>query len=78
MNEKKTTILRGTLLHPLVVGGCALIHSQGQYIRTSRIVAIESNTADEVRFETLNTNYRVKPNLFPTMTAMPVPMSMAA
>ncbi len=78
MNEKKTTILRGTLLQPLAVGGCALIHSQGQYIRTSRIVAIQSMAADEVCFETMNTNYRLKPNLFPTTIAVPAMMGMAA
>ena len=78
MIGKKTTILRGTLLYPLAVGNCALIHSQGQLIRTSRIIAIQSTTADEIRFETVNTYYRLKPNLSPAVAAVPTVMRMVA
>ena len=57
MNQKKSTTLHGTLLYPLMVGHCAMIRSHGQFLRTSRIVAIHSYTTEEIRFETMNTNY---------------------
>ena len=57
MNQKKSTTLHGTLMYPLMVGHCAMIRCQGQFLRTSRIVAIHSCTADAIHFETLNTNY---------------------
>lgn len=78
MNEKKTEILRGTLLCPLIVGNCALISSRGRLIRTSTVVAIHGQTCDEVRFETLNTHYRLRPNLAPAALAMSSVMCMAA
>lgn len=78
MNQKKTAILRGTLLCPLIVGNCALISSQGRLIRTSTVVAIHSQTSDEVRFETRNTHYRLRPNLSPAALAMSSVMYMAA
>ena len=56
MNQKKSTTLHGTLMYPLTVGHCAMIRCQGQFLRTSRIVAIHRCTANEIRFETMNTN----------------------
>lgn len=69
MNQKKSTTLHGTLLYPLMVGQCAMIHSRGQFLRTSRIVAIHSCTAEEICFETMNTNY--------TLLMSPVPQTAA-
>ena len=57
MNQKKSTTLYGALMSPLAVGHCALIRYQGQLMRTSQVVAIQSRTADMICFETLNTNY---------------------
>ena len=34
-------------------------------IRTSRVVAIQSRKRNEIRFETLNTHYRLLLNTFP-------------
>lgn len=57
-SEKKTTkTLTGTLLRPLAVGAKAVILHQGQVTLTSRVVEIHSRTEDEIRFETLNTEY---------------------
>lgn len=58
--EKKTTkTLNGDLLLPLSVGARTVILHQGLVTRTSRVVAIHSRTEGEVRFETLNTQYRL-------------------
>lgn len=57
--EKATKTLSGTLLCPLTVGEKAVIFHQGLITRTSRVVAVHSRTEDEVRFETLNTEYRL-------------------
>lgn len=57
--EKATRTLSGTLLCPLMVGEKAVIFHQGLITRTSRVVDIHSRTADEIRFETLNTQYRL-------------------
>lgn len=57
--EKTTKTLSGTLLCPLMVGAKAVIFHQGLITRTSRVVDIHSRTADEIRFETLNTEYRL-------------------
>ena len=70
MNQKKSTTLYGSLLYPLAVGHCAMIRYQGRFMRTSRIVAIHSCTADAIRFETLNTNY--------TLLLGPAPQTVAA
>lgn len=70
MNQKKSTTLYGSLMYPLAVGHCAMIRCQGQFMRTSRIVAIHSCTADAICFETLNTNY--------TLLLDPAPQSVAA
>lgn len=78
MNTKKTMILRGTLMTPLLVGGCAFILSQGHVIRTSRVVAVHSTDADAVRFETLNTNYTLLLNPKPQAAASPLMTQLAA
>lgn len=65
MNEKKTTTLSGVLMYPLEVGNCALILKQGRVLRTSRVVAIHQKKCDEIRFETMNTNYRLLLDTFP-------------
>lgn len=75
---KKSTTLSGTLMYPLMIGGRAVIYHNGQYIRTSRIVAIHDLTADQVRFETLNTKYTLLLNPTPQEAVGPCLMSMAA
>ena len=56
---KTTKTLNGILLRPLAVGAKAVILHQGQITLTSRVVEIHSRTEDEIRFETLNTQYRL-------------------
>lgn len=75
---KKSTTLSGTLMYPLVVGGRAVIYHNGRYIRTSRIVAIHDRKADQIRFETLNTNYTLLLNPTPQDAAEACLLSMAA
>ena len=65
MTGKLTTTLRGTLLTPLSVGSCVYLSTGGRVIRTSRVVAIQSWKRHEIRFETLNTHYRLLLNTFP-------------
>ena len=79
MTEKKTTILHGVLMYPIKVGNCALIFHRGQFIRTSTVVAIQYDSAEVVRFETLNTCYTLLLDPIPQTTANPtVLMPMAA
>jgi len=73
MNAKKTTTLNGILMYPLEVGRRALIFHNGQYIYTSRVVEIQKEAREEVRFETVNTVYRLL-LLDPTLQASEQPM----
>lgn len=57
--EKTLKTLHGVLMRPLAVGTKAIIVHQGQITLTSRVVSIHSQTADEVCFETLNSEYRL-------------------
>ena len=59
MKAKRTTTLNGILMCPLEVGRCALILHNGRITRTSRVVEIHEAGHDEVRFETMNTIYRL-------------------
>ena len=67
--KKKSTILNGILIHPLLVGCRAFIFYCGRIIRTSPIVAIHDENADEVCFETANTNYTLLKNPTPHSAA---------
>ncbi len=79
MVTKKKTTLIGTLLCPLVVGSCALIHYRGQLMHTSTVVAIHSIRASEICFETWNTYYRLLPAPRPQVQRAAQPyMTMAA
>lgn len=75
--EKATKTLSGTLLCPLMVGAKAVIFHQGLITRTSRVVAVHSRTADEIRFETLNTEYRLLtgPDCEPAADCFPVALA---
>ena len=55
--SKKSIVMRGALLRPLVIGQGALLHAGGKIYHTSRVVAIHDQSDDMVRFETLNPNY---------------------
>lgn len=78
MNFKKSTTLNGILMHPLLIGGRALIYHCGQVIRTSPIVAIHDASADQIRFETMNTNYTLLMNPPPQTAANSYMTSLAA
>ena len=78
MNDKKETILKGTLIYPLALGCCALIFHRGRFMRTSRVVAIDCQTVEELHFETLNTRYTLLMDPLPEAAACPVLMGMAA
>lgn len=58
---KKASTMCGTLMYPLCVGHRALILYNGGYVHTSAVVAIHSVAANEIRFETRNTHYRLLP-----------------
>lgn len=64
---KKSATVSGTLMLPLCIGNRALILHEGGYIRTSKVETIHSVSANEIRFETRNTCYRL----------LPAPMSQA-
>lgn len=72
--EKTARTLNGVLIRPLAVGAKAVIFHQGQVTLTSRVVNIHSYTEDEVRFETVNTQYRLLtgPTCEPAVSLFPV------
>lgn len=75
--EKTMRTLSGVLLCPLMVGAKAVIFHEGLVTRTSRVVDIHSRTADEIQFETLNTQYRLLtgPNSEPAADCFPMAMA---
>lgn len=75
---KKVVRLTGIPLLPVAAGSRAVLLSGGRVIWTSRVVAVHANTEEELRFETLNTHYRVALRPFPQADAAAIPMQMAA
>lgn len=75
---KKEVSLHAMVALPITVGNCAILFSGGDIIRTSRVVAIHQHTPKEIRFETLNTRYRVSMDPFPLAAVNPLPVSAAA
>lgn len=59
MEGKKFTTLSGILLFPLSIGCRALILHESGYTHTSKVVAIHSVQSGDIRFETMNTYYRL-------------------
>lgn len=78
MKFKKSKILSGILMAPLMVGGRALICHNGHFIHTSTIVAIHGSGDHFIRFETLNTNYVLLMDPTPQMAAIPAELGLAA
>lgn len=78
MTGKKSATLEGLLMHPLFVGACALILHAGKIIRTSSVVAIHDASADQIRFETLNTLYTLRLTPAPQAASRPITMGFAA
>lgn len=56
---KAMKILEGVLVRPVTIGASALFFHGSEFIRTSKVVEIQSVTEEEVCFETLNTKYRL-------------------
>ena len=52
--SKKSIVMHGTLLAPLVLGYSAYLRANGSDYRTSPVVAIHEQSGDLVHFETLN------------------------
>lgn len=78
MMKKKVRIIIGTLMWPLTVGECALIFQGERYLRTSTVVRIHSVTSQQIRFETLNTQYCLLPLTAPAAADLPTPVECAA
>ena len=78
MEGKTTKTLNGVLMRPLAVGAKAVILHQGQVTLTSRVVNIHSYTENEVRFETMNTQYRLLTGPINEPTTSLFPAAMAA
>lgn len=75
---KKVVHLSGVALLPVKVGSRAVLASGGQVTCTSRVVAVHTQTEEELCFETLNTNYRVSMSPSPRADCAMLPMRMAA
>lgn len=78
MKQKPYSILSGVLMHPLTVGGRALIRHEGRYVWTSTVVAIHDITPDQIVFETLNTHYLLLKPTTPQAASLPLPAMTAA
>lgn len=74
---KTMKIMEGTLIRPLSVGSRALFLHWGGLVRTSPVMAIHSVTEDEVRFETMDTTYRLltRPTREPATSLIPLAMA---
>lgn len=69
---KKQVALCGILIGALSIGQPAIFSSGGTIYRTSRVAAIHRVTAEEVRFETMNTYYYLVLNTYPTAAGSPM------
>lgn len=69
---KNIRIVHGTLMYPLEVGSRALIFQEGQYIHTSKVIAIHDVTPRQIRFETVNTHYCLLAPPLPATANVPV------
>lgn len=71
---KAMKIIEGTLIRPLSVGSRALLLHWRGLVRTSPVVAIHNISDDEVRFETVNTTYRLltRPTREPATSLIPL------
>lgn len=58
--KKRSIVLRGSLLKPLVVGRCAIIHAGGKLYRTSKVVSIRIQNKKTAYFETENSFYHIR------------------
>lgn len=58
--KKRSIVLRGSLLKPLTVGKCAVIHAGGKLYRTSKVVSIRMQTEKTVYFETEKSFYHIR------------------
>ena len=76
--SKKSIVMHGMLLCPLVLGHCAFLRANGSDYRTSPVVAIHQQSGDLVHFETLNSNYFLSMAPFPLAAASPLPTVLAA
>lgn len=59
MESKKFTTISGVLMLPLSIGKCAHILHEGGYTRTAKVVAVHSMERGNIRFETVDTHYRL-------------------
>ena len=78
MSKKKYSMISGVLLHPLTVGGRALILYEGRQIWTSTVVAIHSVSTEQTIFETQNTFYILLKPAAPQTAEIPLPAMAAA
>ena len=58
--KKRSIVLRGSLLKPLVVGRCAIIHAGGKLYRTSKVGSIRMQNKKTAYFETENSFYHIR------------------
>ncbi len=75
--EKKKVMLRGMLLCPVTVGKPAVFAAEGNFYRTSSVVALHEQTEDNIHFETKNTHYYLSMSPFPLAAMSPLPVRLA-
>ena len=57
--HKKNIELTGNLIYPIEVGEAAFIREADRLRRTSTVLCAKKVSAQEICFETVNTNYRL-------------------
>jgi len=75
--EKKKVMLCGMLLCPVTVGKPAVFAAEGNFYRTSSVVALHEQTEDNIHFETKNTHYYLSMSPFPLAAMSPLPVRLA-
>lgn len=75
--DKKEIVISGKLLRPLVVGQSALLYANGKITHTQRVISIQEQTEDIIRFETLQVKYFLSLSPFPSAAVSPIPVRMA-
>lgn len=60
MTVKMNRIISGSPVRPITVGEPALIRETGSFRRTTPVMDVRRVSANEIRFETQNTQYVLK------------------
>lgn len=75
---KKTEMLYGMPIAPIIVGHPAAIPKMGRVFHTSPVVALHECSKKRIHFETRNTHYYLSVPPFANAVQCPLPLTLAA